>query len=75
MRQPLFFSAASLLETYRFFALMFSALVATVFFAVFLSSNRKTMYWKAQRREVRNKVFDHLDDKAGKRLYDFVRDL
>ena len=43
MRQPLFFSAASLLEIYRFFALMFSALVATVFPTVFLSSNRKTI--------------------------------
>ena len=38
-------------------------------------SKPDTEYWKAQRREVRNKVFDHLDDKAGKRLYDFVRDL
>jgi CDP-glycerol glycerophosphotransferase (TagB/SpsB family) len=38
-------------------------------------SKPDTEHWKAKRREVRNKVFDHLDDKAGKRLYDFVRDL
>lgn len=38
-------------------------------------SKPDTEYWKTQRREVRNKVFDHPDNKAGKRLYDFVRDL
>ena len=38
-------------------------------------SKPDTEHWKAKRREVRNKVFDRLDDKAGKRLYDFVRNL
>ena len=33
-----------------------------------------TEYWATRRNEVRNKVFDHLDDKAGQRLYNFLRD-
>ncbi|MFV9644277.1 MAG: CDP-glycerol glycerophosphotransferase family protein [Desulfobacterales bacterium] len=33
-----------------------------------------TEYWATRRNEVRNKVFNHLDDKAGQRLYNFLRD-
>lgn len=32
-----------------------------------------TKYWQTRRRDVCKKVFDHLDDKAGKRLYNFLR--
>jgi len=32
-----------------------------------------TEYWAARRREVCGKVFAYIDDKAGKRLYEFLR--
>ncbi len=31
-------------------------------------------YWRKRRREVRASVFDHLDDKAGLRLYQFLQE-
>ncbi|OQX58560.1 hypothetical protein B5M50_04200 [candidate division KSB1 bacterium 4484_219] len=33
-----------------------------------------TVYWATRRGEVRDKVFDHFDDNAGQRLYDFLRE-
>ncbi len=32
-----------------------------------------TENWKIKRKKILNKVFDHFDDKAGKRLFDFLR--